>query len=179
MVSKGVLAARKFRKIHPGKAKLIKIIYFRRLKEDVLTHYGRGKLACVKCGFSDIRALSIDHINGGGNKERKKLKIGGRPFYSYLKASNYPEGYQTLCMNCQWIKRVENNEIHKIPVEIPDSHLCLMCTHTDCVNRSVVVQPYGNSNVIKCDQFEYKGRTKIGKQIVEHYKGTVINGKLT
>ena len=26
---------------------------------------------CLKCGFSDRRALQIDHINGGGIKERR------------------------------------------------------------------------------------------------------------
>jgi len=62
------------------------------------------------CGFADIRALSIDHIDGGGNKHRRFLGFGlfgaGQKFYSWLKKEGYPEGYQTLCMNCQWIKRV-------------------------------------------------------------------------
>src|SRR3990172_4802494 len=26
---------------------------------------------CVRCGFTDARALQIDHINGGGSKELK------------------------------------------------------------------------------------------------------------
>ena len=33
------------------------------LKRGILTHYGGGKCACVKCGESDIDCLSIDHIN--------------------------------------------------------------------------------------------------------------------
>ncbi|KKL06542.1 hypothetical protein LCGC14_2595010, partial [marine sediment metagenome] len=37
-------------------------------KPYVLRYYGRGKLACVHCGFEDIRALTLDHINGGGSK---------------------------------------------------------------------------------------------------------------
>ena len=45
----------------------------RKTKREVLTHYGNGKYACVKCGFDDGRALSIDHINSGGRKERIKL----------------------------------------------------------------------------------------------------------
>ena len=28
---------------------------------------------CVKCGFSDVRALQIDHINGGGFKAKKAV----------------------------------------------------------------------------------------------------------
>jgi hypothetical protein len=74
------------------------------LKVDVLTHYGNGKLVCVGCGYSDLRALSIDHINNNGAEERQRFG-GGSRFYQYLKDNNYPEGYQTLCMNCQWVKR--------------------------------------------------------------------------
>jgi len=79
-----------------------------KLKLEVLTYYGKGKCACVKCGFNDVRALSIDHIKGDGYLHREIL-IGG-DFYRWLKKNNYPEGYQTLCMNCQFIKRIENKE---------------------------------------------------------------------
>lgn len=67
---------------------------------------------CAKCGFSDIRALQIDHVNGGGKKEHDSL---GR-YEMYKKAieqSILPKGlrqYQVLCANCNWIKRYENKE---------------------------------------------------------------------
>jgi len=81
------------------------------VKEQVLTHYGNGKLSCLRCGFTDIRALSIDHINGGGTKHRKVLKVKWYClFFVWLRKNHYPEGYQTLCMNCQVIKKRENNE---------------------------------------------------------------------
>lgn len=81
-------------------------------KEEVLTHYGNGKYACVKCGFNNKYTLTLDHMEGGGNAERKRLKSqGGVSFYRWLKKNNYPLGYQTLCMNCQWIKRMENHEL--------------------------------------------------------------------
>ena len=83
------------------------------LKTEVLTHYGNGKLACVKCGFDDIRALSIDHIKGNGAEERKRL--GASRLYNYLRERNYPRGYQTLCMNCQWIKKAKNGEYRQSP----------------------------------------------------------------
>jgi len=83
-----------------------------RIKEAVLARYSCGEVAvCVKCGFSDIRALSIDHVNGGGTKHRRELKGGyGRMMYVWLRRNGYPSGYQTLCMNCQFIKRFECNE---------------------------------------------------------------------
>ncbi len=80
-----------------------------RRKRLVLTHYGNGKLACVKCGESRLACLSIDHINAIGAKGRRGI-IGGTNFYAWLIKNNYPLGYQTLCMNCQWVKRYENSE---------------------------------------------------------------------
>lgn len=62
---------------------------------------------CIKCGFSDVRALQFDHINGGGKKEMKKKNAMAR----YLEVVNdNGTKYQLLCANCNWIKRVENGE---------------------------------------------------------------------
>ena len=82
------------------------------IKIEVLTHYGRGKLACVSCGEHRVACLSIDHINGNGRQDRKAhgAETGGWVFYNALRRAGFPEGYQTLCMNCQWIKRVEKKE---------------------------------------------------------------------
>jgi len=83
-----------------------------KLKREILTYYGNGRLACAKCGFANMRALSIDHVNGEGKKQREEIHRsgGGANFYRWLKKENYPDGYQTLCMNCQFIKRVTNKE---------------------------------------------------------------------
>jgi len=77
------------------------------LKIKVLTHYGKGKCACVRCGFDDIRALSIDHLNGGGREHRRKEGIGS--IYTWLWRNEYPEGFQTLCMNCQFVKAYKDD----------------------------------------------------------------------
>jgi hypothetical protein len=77
------------------------------IKREVFQHYGNGTVSCVKCGFDDARALSIDHINGGGRKHIKQIRGN---FYKWLAKNNFPKGYQTLCMNCQWIKRYDNGE---------------------------------------------------------------------
>lgn len=85
--------------------------YRERIKAEVLEYYGGGKLACAHCGFSDIRALSIDHIDGRGKQHRQNLGISrSLTFYRWLQGQDYPKGYQTLCMNCQFVKRAENNE---------------------------------------------------------------------
>jgi hypothetical protein len=77
----------------------------KKIKIEVLTHYGKGRLACMNCGFSDVRALSLDHIYNNGAEERGKLGKQGTGFYYWLKKRGYPNGYQTLCMNCQWLKK--------------------------------------------------------------------------
>lgn len=105
----------KFARLSPSVAKERQQKYAQKLREQVLTFYGNSKMACVKCGFTDIRALTIDHINGKGNEHRKQShNHGGTSFYIWLRKSNYPEGYQTLCMNCQFIKRKENNEFYNM-----------------------------------------------------------------
>ncbi len=83
--------------------------YHEKLKIEVLTRYSKGKLACVRCGFDDIRALSIDHINGGGTAQGKITGFGHH-LYRWLKRNGYPDGFQTLCMNCQALKKHENKE---------------------------------------------------------------------
>lgn len=61
---------------------------------------------CAICGFSDKRALTLDHRLNNGSEERKLL--GERGVYRKAKAVYAPEEYQILCMNCQFIKRVED-----------------------------------------------------------------------
>lgn len=81
-------------------------------KKAILTYYGEGKLACVRCGFDDARALTIDHINNDGANHRKILNNKtGYHFYRWLKKNDYPKGFQTLCCNCQSIKLAENREM--------------------------------------------------------------------
>ena len=77
-----------------------------RTKVVILTHYGEDKCACVMCGESRLACLSIDHINGNGAYARKTYHRSGNNIYSWLKKENFPKGYQTLCMNCQFCKVV-------------------------------------------------------------------------
>lgn len=74
-------------------------------KEKVLDYYGRS---CQHCGNTDVRVLTMDHINSDGAEHRKTVP-GGR-LYKWLLKNGCPEGFQTLCMNCQWIKRHEKKE---------------------------------------------------------------------
>lgn len=81
-------------------------IYF--IKKELFDLLGNK---CIHCGFNDIRALQIDHINGGGVKELRST--GNRCVYYNRVLKSVQDGdnkYQLLCANCNWIKRHENNE---------------------------------------------------------------------
>jgi hypothetical protein len=57
----------------------------------------------------------VDHINGGGNKEKGNIT---RTYWLVVleEIPKYPNKYQLLCANCNWIKKYENKEDkHKTP----------------------------------------------------------------
>lgn len=69
-----------------------------RERDLVFEHYG---LKCVCCGESELMFLTIDHINGGGSQHRREEGFSsGQGFYHWLVKNEFPEGFQTLCMNC-------------------------------------------------------------------------------
>ena len=74
-------------------------------------HAGFAMPLCAKCGFADTRALQIDHINGGGCKELRKMT--NWTFYQHilhLPKEEIREKYQVLCANCNVIKKEEKRE---------------------------------------------------------------------
>ena len=62
---------------------------------SALQHYGA---TCSYCGQTNQLYLTIDHIEGGGNKFRKAINLDTMP--AWLRRNNYPDGFQTLCFNC-------------------------------------------------------------------------------
>ena len=80
----------------------IKLEIFELLGGQCINPYGQHKEPYI-----DIRALQIDHINGGGRQHRKQMGSTGK-FYKYV--LTHPEEFQLLCANCNQIKRKENNE---------------------------------------------------------------------
>lgn len=105
--------SKRWRTRHPERMKNRSKYQRQRLKaykEDVMTHYGGGVCRCVNCGESRLACLTIDHVNHHHAPESKDKRLHGKGLYSWLKSHKYPMGYQTLCMNCQWVKRVTNGE---------------------------------------------------------------------
>ena len=68
------------------------------LRDQVFSAYGGYICAC--CRETEKAFLTIDHINNDGCKHRKE--IGQSNVYRWLKQNNFPDGFQVLCMNCQW-----------------------------------------------------------------------------
>ena len=82
----------------------------RKLRTSIIERMG-GK--CVRCGFADHRALQVDHIHGGGEKERRSY-ANLYQFFKTLAVNIDSSKYQLLCANCNTIKRIENGE-HRTP----------------------------------------------------------------
>lgn len=81
-------------------------VHHRRTKARVFAHYGHR---CVCCGESNPGFLSIDHVNGCGG-ELRKIHGTGAKLYRWLCANDFPEGFQTLCINCN-LGRARNGGI--------------------------------------------------------------------
>jgi len=98
--------------------------YVARLKLAVLGHYS-PELRCQcellqcwhsgSCPIHDSRLLCIDHISGGGRRHTESLgRSAGAGFYNWLKKNGFPEGFQVLCQNCNWMKTYVNHEHPRI-----------------------------------------------------------------
>lgn len=64
---------------------------------QVIAGYG-GTCAC--CGENDPLFLTIDHVEGNGNEERRSAGFGNRRLLLKIIAAGFPAEYQVLCFNC-------------------------------------------------------------------------------
>jgi hypothetical protein len=72
-------------------------------KHECFVQYGGYICAC--CGETEPKFLTIDHVNNDGYMRRKYGKEpSGASSYAYLRKMGYPEGFQVLCMNCNFGK---------------------------------------------------------------------------
>ena len=98
-----------------------------KLRRDVLEILGNK---CCHCGFSDPRALQVDHVNGGGGKEFRAL---GKTKMAKKVLETNGEGYQLLCANCNWIKRYENKEC-----SVKGSDLLVIIDQIEAIDKELV-----------------------------------------
>lgn len=91
-------------KCRPCGAEISKAYYDRR-KKMVFEHYGEQ---CACCGESTFEFLSIDHINNDGYLEKLSdgSRLSGVHLYLKIVQDGFPKTFQTLCMNCNFGKRM-------------------------------------------------------------------------
>jgi hypothetical protein len=99
-------------KRNPEMYRLVSRRWLANLRQEMLTSYGRS---CACCGESIEAFLTLDHINGGGHKERKEF--GANTVLFKLKQAGWPkDGYRILCMNCNFATRFGRPCPHSTPV---------------------------------------------------------------
>jgi hypothetical protein len=69
-----------------------------------------GGFRCACCGETEKTFLTLDHIGNDGASWRKRI-LGGRlragyATYAWIYKNGFPEGFQVLCMNCNFGKRM-------------------------------------------------------------------------
>lgn len=76
----------------------------KRYKLFIIDYFG-GK--CKECGETDIRVLTIDHVNNDGNLDKRvngKVKLSGSYLYiklvNLIKQGKILKDFQLLCFNC-------------------------------------------------------------------------------
>lgn len=86
-------------------------------RREVIAYYSDQTMACVCCGIRGLPFLTIDHIDGKGAEQRRKL-FGGRNASSvvmnlWLVQNNFPPGFQVLCYNCNCAKGTKKGCPHQ------------------------------------------------------------------
>ncbi len=80
-------------------------------------------------------------MDGQGNQHRRLVagKVSAC-LYQWLKNNGFPEGYQVLCMNCQFIKRAE--EINQPSfefktIQMPDWYITKVKASEEASNEAI------------------------------------------
>lgn len=82
-------------------------------RQAALDYYGRK---CNYCNQSIEIFLTIDHIENNGAEHRKQIngkRAAGSTTYAWLRRNNYPNGFQTLCYNCNCAKGIYGEQTVK------------------------------------------------------------------
>lgn len=102
-------------------------------RKNALDAYG-GQI-CVKCGDTRFAVLTFHHTNHDGAEHRRNGVGSGLSFILWLRRNNYPEGFQVLCQNCNWIEYIEHHK--KQPTDVKKKFMdklggkCVICGKDD------------------------------------------------
>ena len=87
---------------HPLRNKLLGLKTRIKLRKRLIQKLG-GK--CSRCGIEDWRVLQINHINGGGHKER--ISKGSKKTYKEILNGERDGEFSLLCANCNILYEYE------------------------------------------------------------------------
>lgn len=73
-----------------------------KVRQQVLRHYGGVCTCTCSCQETRLKLLQLDHVCGGGNKERQSNR--GMKWYRTLLNTPNREDLQVLCVKCHWEK---------------------------------------------------------------------------
>ncbi len=79
-------------------------------RSKVINYYSNGTNKCAICGEHRLEFLTTDHIEANPHDFAEKLgysrsTVGGNALTQMLVSTNYPNGIQILCYNCNMLKR--------------------------------------------------------------------------
>jgi hypothetical protein len=101
--------------------------YNQKCRLEVLALYGSK---CCRCGFTDIRALQLDHKECFVTKNRTYADSGIALYRAILNGTKNKRDFQCLCANCNIIKKHEEKEF---------GHKTLFVQTTDKFKRKKVI----------------------------------------
>jgi hypothetical protein len=90
---------------------------YQSLRDETFAAYGGYQCHCPGCHITEPKFLCIDHVYNDGAQHRRRLckgdvrrarTLGGHVFYRWLKKNGYPKGFQPLCANCNYGKRMNH-----------------------------------------------------------------------
>lgn len=83
-----------------------------RVRNNILTLFGQK---CNKCGYcEDVRALQVDHINRATVHRNHTARSGYGLYIRILNGTLPISDFQLLCANCNWLKKLDNNEHYPV-----------------------------------------------------------------
>lgn len=95
---------RQRRKKNPGVYRQYARSAHDKIRLKVLSKYcgGKPKCMCPGCDVSKLEFLTLQHIHGGGTKQRHALRRHGTGinFYYWVRKYGYPKYLTVFCANC-------------------------------------------------------------------------------
>ena len=125
----------------------------------MLARYG-GKCFC--CGETRWEFLALDHINGGGSRERgSRIYTPGNGMYWWLKKNNWPKGFRAACHNCNSAAAFYLSCPHR-----PCGDATSWAPCTACVGKSALCK---TCLITRRRAWVRQSNRRLKREILEHY----------